>query len=165
MTKAQLLADLAALDFVDWVGSVGDPSDEFTDNGVNIRTYSVRYAETSGKAGALFDQVFYVINEGQGGETALYKNGTPISRSKGYDMREWIITTKSGNPGNFRGLAVFWMSDLFEEVVYAKLNTSTGAIEYFHTTKGTPPTTVQLTGTIDEILTYIQALQASQIQV
>lgn len=165
MTKAEILADLAAYDFVAkvWPGQAEGPIN--VDGTDNLVEYRVKYAINAGKAALVLLQRIYVLNDGAGAPTekAFYHEKSPANLAQGRAIREWVLAQKSSNPDNFRGLTVVWVSDTFEELIYSKL--VAGVAKYYHTVKNGATTDLSASMTEAQLSQYLDFLQANQVVV
>jgi len=121
MTEAQLLADLAARDQVDWVGT--PETAETKPDGTLWRI--VNYREVLQDVSNYRNQTYYVVDPGGAGEAAYYKDEAPwkatVRRSQ---FREWIKGMILANEDDFRGVSVHAFNEETEEIVFTILEIS-----------------------------------------
>lgn len=171
MTKAELLADLAARPFIDEVGvpenkqpviPEGEPgAGQRILNWDGSALYHAPVRQLTGEIqGGLGLVPFYVVHEGESDEFAYYKDEPPRQRARPSALREWMMDQIGAAPNSFRGFSVIWISETWEMVVYAILDGSPLIAKYFYVRKGAGAP-VQITGTAAEIANYLSALRGS----
>lgn len=124
MTEAELLADLAGRDQVDWVGTA--ETTETKPDGTLWRI--VNYREVLQDVSTYRNQTYYVVDPGGAGEVAYYKDVEPfkaqVVRSQ---FRQWMIDVILANEDDYRGVTVHAFNEETEEIVMTILETSGSA--------------------------------------
>lgn len=121
LTKAELLTELNAHD---WVISVDTPTLlETKPNGT--KWYIVNFMEQVGNAGVASNIHFYVVDEGEAGENAFYKNAEPAeAKSRQTSLKKWMINAIDTNPNNYKGIQILWISERYNMIIFSILEGS-----------------------------------------
>lgn len=117
MTGAQLLADLAARDFVGWVGApifIEEKPD-------GTKLYHVPVRQEWGYAATYILQPCYVVDEGLPSEEAFYKDTIPNQKPRESALMQWIMQAIDAAPNNFQGVQILWISERWEMVIFCIL--------------------------------------------
>lgn len=114
MTKAELLADLAAKDFVSWVS---DAPTLVKDDADGFRYYNVRIRETRGGVGGFRQIPFYVVDEGGPAEEAFFQGADPFPTHNTSEFRKWMLDAYQAAPSTYRGLIVHHIDELAETAI------------------------------------------------
>lgn len=129
MTKAELLADLAAKPFVAEVYGTGQ-----VQNVGNPETYyNVRIKESPSAASPVggFRQVaFYVIDEGEATEEAFYQGGDPFPSTNAAEFRKWMLGVYEAAPGTYPGLIVHQIDEVAETAIISRFKISDWTREF-----------------------------------
>lgn len=133
MTKAALLAELLARDFVDWVGDPGDPVDTKPDG---TQLYHVPIRMVTGNAATHILQAIYVVDEGGGNEAAYYKDTVPNQKPRASAMTEWMLAAIDADPESYKGIQVHWESERWEMIIFTILVGTPLAQKTYYVRKG-----------------------------
>jgi len=122
MTKAELLAELAGLDWVDWVDPAPTPGAETPAGDVK---YDVSVKEKSGDIITPNRTItFYVKNDGEQDEEACWKGHYPQSTLHLSVFRQWIYDAYTTTPGNFDGIIIHKLDEIAQTCIFTRLDAS-----------------------------------------
>lgn len=117
MTRAELLADLAAQPHVVDVGTP-EPKDGY--NTIYPNWYEVTVLEREGDVCRAQSYAFTVFDEGGAGEDACWINNDPgMPRAAGAAFRKWIRERIANNPDNYMGARVHYVDEENRSCVYS----------------------------------------------
>lgn len=122
MNKSQLLSDLA--NRVGVLSLIGGPVDSTPsgDQGTGLIWYQQPLWQVHGKAAVKQVVWFYVLNEGEAGEVAYYKDREPfLDNVEQTDLKAWMVGVVAANPNNYRGIQIHWTSESLGMVIYSVL--------------------------------------------
>lgn len=131
MTKAELLADLAARDGIDQL--IGAATDVTPSGDVGIIAwYDQAVLEVYGVAAIKKSVRFYVLDEGGPGEAAYYKDGEPQGRPmvERMELFSWMRDVVDADPNSYKGVQIHYVSERWEMVIYSVLETTGGGVEW-----------------------------------
>lgn len=131
MTKAELLADLAAKPFVAEVYGTG--SAQSTGNPETYYNVRIREAPSAASPVGGFRQVaFYVIGEGTQDEEAFYQGGDPFPTTNASEFRKWMLGVYEGAPGTYPGLIVHQIDEVAETAIISRFKTTDWTREFIY---------------------------------
>jgi hypothetical protein len=122
MTKAELLADLAARDGI--AALVLDPVDVTPSGDVGVVAwYDQAVWEIRGDAALKKSIRFYVLDEGEPAEAAYYKDAEPQSAPNVTEnaLYSWMRSAIDANPDSYQAAQIHYVSERWEMVVYSIL--------------------------------------------
>jgi len=122
MTKIELLVDLATRDGI--AALVLDPVDVTPSGDVGtVAWYDQAVWEIRGDAALKKSIRFYVLEEGEPGEAAYYKDAEPQTAPNVTPnaLYSWMRTVIDADPDAYKGVQVHYVSERWEMVVYSIL--------------------------------------------